>query len=148
MWTHGHAGHTMQKERAPRQDSVATFPWLPQAKLRPTSVSNRPDGSVVTGGGRMYMAFHEPATKVSADWLRAYSIYNGELLWQRDLSLDGISGGVGSDFMTAAPTCVYIQTSSGLMQLDGNTGEVVKPQTPPPADRPGTPFSIPGRRFM
>jgi outer membrane protein assembly factor BamB len=125
------------------KDSVASFPWLPQAKLRPSS-AGKPDGSVVASGGRMYMAYHEPATKVSADWLRAYSIYNGELLWQRDLSLDGISG-VDADFMTAAPWGVYIQTSSGLLELDGNTGAVVTPQTAPPADRPGSAFSYPGR---
>jgi outer membrane protein assembly factor BamB len=125
------------------RDSVASFPWLPQMKLRPTSIG-KPDGTVTASGGRMYMAYHEPATKVSADWLRAYSIYNGELLWQRDLSLDGISS-VGSSFMTAAPWGLYIQTSSGLLELDGNTGAVVTPQVSPPADRPGPAFSYPGR---
>jgi outer membrane protein assembly factor BamB len=125
------------------RDSVASFPWLPQMKLRPSSIG-KPDGTVTASGGRMYMAYHEPATKVSADWLRAYSMYNGELLWQRDLSLDGISS-VGSNFMTAAPWGVYIQTSSGLLELDGNTGAVVTPQVAPPADRPGTAFNYPGR---
>jgi len=114
------------------RDTVAGFPWLPQARVKPY---NHDHGSLVASGGKMYAAFPDHFVPTSKNWVRAYNIYNGEFLWQRDLAQHGITS-LTSDFMTAAPWGVYIRGSS-TVQLDGNTGAVVTPQTAIPADRPG-----------
>jgi outer membrane protein assembly factor BamB len=106
-------------------DSVAYFPWLPQAKLKPYRQDH---GTLVTSGGRMYAAFPDINSAATAKQvLKAYSIYNGELLWTRDITSDGL-GTLSGDVMTASPDYVYLKQGGALLQLDGKTGAVVRTQ--------------------
>jgi hypothetical protein len=109
------------------KDSVAAFPWLPQAKLKPYRHPGS-GGTVVTSGGRVYYIEIEPTVAdAQQPWLRVYSIYNGELLWSRNVNNDGL-GSIRSDPMMASPKYLYLHQSNALLQLDGQTGTVIRTQ--------------------
>ncbi len=130
------------------KDSVAAFPWLPQAKLKPYHGDN---GTVVTSGGRMYMAFPDMMSfSPTVNWLRAYSIYNGELLWTRDLSADNLGDMAGDPIVAYGPDLYLNRRSGGILQLDGLTGAEKGVVASVPSDPasvvpfPSTPMSISG----
>jgi outer membrane protein assembly factor BamB len=112
------------------KDSVAAFPWMPQAKFKPylQATYQRPNGggTTVTSGGRVYEV--APDIHVDGVWgtvppsmLRVHSIYNGELLWTRDVTNDGL-GDLKADPIRAYGRDLYLMRSSGILQLNGITG--------------------------
>jgi outer membrane protein assembly factor BamB len=116
-------GYDSQASRYSK-DSVAAFPWLPQYKLKPYA-ANAPQ-TVVTSGGRMYTAIAErtslPPVPAENCLLRAYNIFNGELLWVRNLTNDNV-GDYGGDPIAAYGNDVYLlRASGGILQLNGLTG--------------------------
>ena len=115
------------------KDSVAAFPWMPQAKMKPYGQSNaqRPGagGTTVTSGGRLYEVAPDYGIEgaygtMPPTMLRTYSVYNGELLWSRDVTSDGL-GSLTTNPIKAYGRDIYLMRSSGILQLNGITGAVV-----------------------
>jgi outer membrane protein assembly factor BamB len=129
------------------KDSVAAYPWIPQAKLKPYRqgtgyrLTGSNGGTTVTSGGRLYElatdigpSLQQPDgtigqqaeyTPLPPILLRAYSIYNGELLWSRDVTSDanaGLLGQLKTDPIRAYGRDVYLMRSSGILQINGITG--------------------------
>jgi outer membrane protein assembly factor BamB len=114
------------------KDSVAAFPWLPQMKLKPYRKEG--DGTLVTSGGRMYYVSQDKLTSgASTQVLRAYSIYNGELLWSRDVSNDGL-GNLNSDPIIAYHEDLYLNKGGSYLRLNGLTGAELGTASSVPAD--------------
>lgn len=104
------------------KDSVYSFPWLPQAKIKPYNHPYNSGGTVASSGGRMYMVAVDNMTNGSnATWLRAYNIYNGELLWSRDCTVEGL-GNLNADPIIAYGPDIYLNKSGSFLQLNGLTG--------------------------
>ena len=125
------------------KDSVASYPWLPQAKMKPykqcgASASSSSGGTTVTSGGRVYEVAQDQdfggAWLVAAKtWLHAYSIYNGELLWMRDVTGDNL-GNLRANPIIAYGRDVYLmRTTGGILQLNGITGAEIGTVTSVPA---------------
>ena len=115
------------------KDSVYSFPWLPQIKLKPYDNPYGTGGTVVTSGGRMYViAVNAMINTGNVTWLRAYSIYNGELLWMRDCSADALPN-LNSDPIIAYGPHVYLNKSGSWLQLNGLTGAQIGTVTTVPA---------------
>jgi outer membrane protein assembly factor BamB len=131
------------------KDSVASFPWLPQAKMKPYQQLSEYFGlgtTTVTSGGRLYELAQETPPEGhctsgacppnSARIVRAYSIYNGELLWERNVTNDNV-GSMGADPIRAYGRDVYLmRTAGGILQLNGITGAEVGTVSSVPADAP------------
>jgi outer membrane protein assembly factor BamB len=134
------------------KDSVAAFPWMPQAKLKPyiqvVTLIAGSGGTTVTSGGRLYEVAKDVGTagyqsESPIVLLRAYSIYNGELLWSRNVANDGL-GTLSGDPIRAYGRDVYLMRSSGgILQLNGITGAEIGTVASVPS-APQSPLARPG----
>lgn len=105
------------------KDSVAAFPWLPQAKIKPYRKLSGTEGAVVTSGGRMYYISVDPmVNNTTVTNLRAYDIYNGELLWTRNASNEQLPNLTSGDAVIAYDQDVYLNRNGTYLRLNGLTG--------------------------
>lgn len=119
------------------QDQVAGFPWMPQAKFKPYHASNiNADESdipsrgftSVSAGGILYVMMKEQSywnvyMSAPTSWLRAFSVYNGELLWERNVNADALGNTNSGDKIVAVGKEVYLRRGSGsILKINGLTG--------------------------
>jgi outer membrane protein assembly factor BamB len=116
------------------KDSVAAFPWLPQAKIKP--YRKQTGGTVVTSGGRMYyVSVDQLPNGSTVQMLRTYSIYNGELLWTRNVGSDNL-GNLSADPIIAYGQDIYLNKSGSYLRLNGLTGADLGTVATVPSDPP------------
>ncbi|MBD3242397.1 MAG: PQQ-binding-like beta-propeller repeat protein [Chitinivibrionales bacterium] len=122
IWTHRFHGPDNNPSSS---DTVVQFPFLLQYRQKP--YNNGRYGSVVTSNGRLFVAFNDEGGRPRRRILRAYRMYNGQMLWKRDLT------GVWPDnpevyplsysFMFTKGEHLYMMQGGSVLKLNGETGE-------------------------
>ena len=121
-WTHSF--HRPDNNPA-SDDQVLTFPHIDQYRLKPYHPAR--GGSIVAGGGRLYEVFRHGAGWTFNDQiLRAFNVYNGRQLWERNLDEDANEHPITGSFMVATDDHLYIIMQGSVLQLNGNTGARVR----------------------
>jgi outer membrane protein assembly factor BamB len=120
VWTHRYHG---PDNNPASLDTVANWPGLLQYRVKP--YRNARYGSVVTSNGRMFIVFNEP-NYGSYRSLRAFRVYNGQMLWKRNCQQDWASS---VDVYPASYSCIvaqgdnlFMMKKGAVLRLDGESG--------------------------
>lgn len=127
VWTHRFHG---PDNNPASQDAALQFPFLVQYRIKP--YQNGRYGSVVTSNGRMFIVFNDQSSwPTTRRFLRAYNIYNGQMLWSRYVTNDWPSNNEVSDpevypvsysAIVARGDDLYMLKGGTVLRLAGETG--------------------------
>lgn len=119
-WTHRYHGPDNNPASA---DQVADWPGLLQYRAKP--YKNGRYGSVLSANGRLFILFND-GNRNSYRYLRAFRIYNGQMLWTRNCQADW---GEDSEVYPASYSSVVVQgdyvfmmKQGSVLKLDAETG--------------------------